>query len=385
MAIPEKRLATAQCVEEPLDVVIVGAGAAGVGCAVVLKKLGITRFKLLERFSVGASFTRWPKEMRFITPSFMSNGFGLLDLNAVALKTSPAYFLKNEHPSGPEYARYLQALVSTLALPVHTGIDVHAIQPDPDGHGFSLETSSGCFRSRFVIWAAGEFQYPRLEGITGAQLCLHVSQVHSWRHLPGKDMLIIGGYESGIDAATHLVALGKRARVIEKSWIWQSEESDPSLTLSPNTQERFREALRSGLLGLIANTRVTRVIRTHSGYAVETECGEWLTTPTPPILATGFTGSLQLISGWLEWNESKQVVLTDEDESTCVPGLFVVGPYVRHEDAIFCFIYKFRQRFALVANTIAKRLGLDTSLMNYYRENNMLLEKLSCCMDSCIC
>lgn len=70
MAIPEKLLATspgAQCVEEPLDVVIVGAGAAGVGCAVVLKKLGITRFKLLECFSVGASFTRWPKEMRFIT------------------------------------------------------------------------------------------------------------------------------------------------------------------------------------------------------------------------------------------------------------------------------------------------------------------------------
>jgi cation diffusion facilitator CzcD-associated flavoprotein CzcO len=52
---------SAQCIEEPLDVAIIGAGAAGIGCAVVLKKLGITRFKILERFSVGASFIRWPK------------------------------------------------------------------------------------------------------------------------------------------------------------------------------------------------------------------------------------------------------------------------------------------------------------------------------------
>lgn len=42
----------------PLDVVIVGAGAAGVGCGVVLRDLGVERFTILERYTVGASFHR---------------------------------------------------------------------------------------------------------------------------------------------------------------------------------------------------------------------------------------------------------------------------------------------------------------------------------------
>jgi glycine/D-amino acid oxidase-like deaminating enzyme len=63
------------------DVVIVGAGAAGVGCGVVLKDLGIENFVILERHQVGASFSFWPQEMRFITPSFPSHGGANLSLN----------------------------------------------------------------------------------------------------------------------------------------------------------------------------------------------------------------------------------------------------------------------------------------------------------------
>ncbi len=51
-------------------VVIVGAGASGVGMSHELKRLGIKRFTMLERHEVGASFLRWPREMRFISPSF---------------------------------------------------------------------------------------------------------------------------------------------------------------------------------------------------------------------------------------------------------------------------------------------------------------------------
>src|SRR5690242_10127023 len=102
-----------------LDVVIVGAGAAGVGVGVVLRDLGIKRFALLERHTVGASFDRWPEEMRFITPSFPSHAFGMLDLNAVALRTSPGYSLASEHPSGRDYARYLRGVAKHWKLPIH--------------------------------------------------------------------------------------------------------------------------------------------------------------------------------------------------------------------------------------------------------------------------
>ena len=97
------------------DVVIVGAGAAGIGCGVVLKELGLERFTILERHQVGASFSRWPEEMHLITPSFPSHGFGLLDLNAVTLKTSPAIAFHREHISGKQYALYLQTVADHFA------------------------------------------------------------------------------------------------------------------------------------------------------------------------------------------------------------------------------------------------------------------------------
>lgn len=96
---------------ETHDVIIVGAGAAGLGCAKVLADLGIEHL-VVDRYGVGASFRRWPEGMRFITPSFTSNQFGLLDLNAIALNTSPAYSLRREHPSGPLYAAFLEAFAS---------------------------------------------------------------------------------------------------------------------------------------------------------------------------------------------------------------------------------------------------------------------------------
>ena len=55
------------------------------------------------------------------------------------------------------------------------------------------------------------------------------------------------------------------------------------------------------------------------------------------------------------------IVTEEADESTLVPGLFLAGPMVHHRGVRFCFIYKFRQRFAIVANAIAQRLGMDTT------------------------
>ena len=59
---------------EELDVIVVGAGAAGVGTALMLTKnfgLDTSRVLLIERGeAVGDTFRRWPAEMRFISPSF---------------------------------------------------------------------------------------------------------------------------------------------------------------------------------------------------------------------------------------------------------------------------------------------------------------------------
>ena len=67
-----------------------------------------------------------------------------------------------------------------------------------------------------------------------------------------------------------------------------------------------------------------------------------------------------------------------------VPGAFLVGPTVSHGKLSFCFIYKFRQRFGIVADAICRGLGRDTrSAVQSLRVTDMYMDDLSCCESTC--
>ena len=367
------------------DIVVVGAGAAGLGFGVTLHHLGIENFVILDRSAVGASFLRWPRQMRFITPSFNSTQFGALDLNAVCLHTSPAYSIGVEHPTGEEYAGYLRGVAKNFDLPVVTGVDVLSVATRAPYKGFRVKTSRGDVRARFVVWAGGEMQYPRINGFHGAEYCLHNSKVISWDDLSGDERCIIGGSESGVDAAVALAAAGRRAVVFDREEPWKRRGPDPSQLLSPFTKARLNSAIDSGRVTLRGGCAVIGVHRKDDGYQLALEDGEVVDCAEKPILASGFVGSASLVRSLFDWRDDSFPLLTENDESTVTKGLFLVGPQVRQGDLIFCFIYKFRQRFAVVANQIARRLRVSTKPLEEYRRYGMYLDDLSCCSDDCAC
>ncbi len=368
------------------DVAIVGAGPAGIGIAVMLKELGVKRMVVLEREEVGATFDKWPKEMQFITPSFTTNFYGHLDLNSVVSGTSPAYMLRREHPTGKEYARYLRDVSEYFDLPVVERMNVEKVVRS--GGSFKVHITGGqTIESRFLIWAGGEFQYPNINSIPGAELCLHNSRVKSWEFVKGDEIYIIGGYESGIDAAVHLSRLGKRVRVLDRDRRRCEQTTDPSESLSPFTFERLKQEMSHRRIELVGKSVVRGIRLAQDKYLIYVR-GKSLPyqSATPPILATGFKSSLVVIKELFDWEEEKAYCLLNEhDESTKTPGLFLVGPQVRHDDLIFCFIYKYRQRFGVVANAIGKRLGKDTTSLESYRSEGLYLDDLSCCGNECVC
>ena len=368
------------------EVAIVGAGAAGIGCAAALKEFGVDDIVTLDRHEVGASFRRWPQEMRFITPSFTSNAFGLLDLNSIVPGTSPAYSLDREHPSGSAYAQYLEFVVQHYELDVETGVDVGSLTTEDDGT-FTLTTNNGSVRARHVIWAAGEFQYPERHSFTGSEWCCHSADVGTWRELEGDRFTVIGGYESAADAAVSLVQLQKNVTVLARTPTWKTDDPDPSISLSPYTRERLAWAHTTGHVNLVDGVDITCVRENGDGWLVEASDGREWASETRPILATGFKGSLGHLDGLIEYDEAGDPVVTEEaDESTLAPGLFLAGPMVTHRGVNFCFIYKFRQRFAIVADAIAQRLGMDTTeAVEARREAGLYLDDLSCCVETCAC
>ncbi len=369
--------------DDLLDVVIVGAGAAGVGVSVALAHAGIENFVALERHSVGASFAQWPAETRFITPSFPTNSAGMLDLNSVVIGTSAGWSLEVEHPTGRQYAAFLKAVADHFEVPVQEGVDVLRI--DRRGEEFVVETTAGPVRARHVIWAAGDFQYPRLNSFEGSELCLHTAMLPSYAALDGDDFIVVGGYESGVDVASHLAERGKRVRLFDEGSPWASESSDPSVALSIFSLERTRRPSYAEHVELFPDTAITAVATADAGFEVTTADGQRFRTPVPPLLAGGFAGSHGLVMDLFESREDGFPLLNEHDESTIVPGIYLCGAAVRHESHIFCFIYKYRQRFAVVAKAIATSLGLPAEGLELYRMWGMYLDDLSCCGQECVC
>lgn len=365
------------------DVVVIGAGAAGVGVAVALQDAGIENFVVLERHRVGASFASWPAETRFITPSFPTNSFGMLDLNSIAMGVSPALSLEVEHPTGQEYASHLRVVAQFFELPICPHTDVKRVTKV--GDRFLVHTADVTFHAKHIIWAAGEFQYPRLTGFVGSELCRHTATITSYEALEGDDFIVIGGYESGIDAAYHLADQGKRVRLFDEGCPWEEESSDPSVALSTYSHERMLRDRFIAHVELFPFSLIESVACVDDIYEIKTDDGGRFQTRVPPLLAGGFEGSHKLIADLFERLDDGFPLLTEQDESTLVPGLFLCGPAVRHGNHVFCFIYKYRQRFAVVAKAIATSLGLPAQGLEIYRKWGMYLDDLSCCGEECVC
>jgi len=372
--------------EQKMDVIIVGGGPAGIGVGAMLKAIGVKRFVILEKNDIGSSFRNWPEEMRLITPSFTTNYFGQMDLNSVISRTSPAYTLKKEHPSGKEYAHYLKVISEYYELPVVTNAAVDQVE-SRQGEFQVVVNSSQILRSQFLVWAAGEFQYPSFGKIPGAKFCIHSSTVRTWKEFPGKHVPIIGGYESGIDAAINLSRLSKEVTVFDRGEPWSEKTTDPSCNLSPYTSERFQQELINQRIHLRGKTSIAKITKENNRYILYDKDGQSIfDSVAQPVIATGFHSSLTMVKELFSWHRKKKYALLNEnDESRKTPGLFLAGPQVRHEDLIFCFIYKFRQRFGVVANCIGNHLGINTSILDEYRSDGLYLDDLSCCGEECNC
>ena len=493
--------AEAQDASTDVDLLIIGAGASGIGCGVMAKKFGVDPSKTLivERGSaVGSTFDKWPAEMRFITPSFNQQAFGMMDLNSIAFDTSPAVMFHEEHPSGQQYAEYLRFVAQKHKLPVVLDTDVTSVTPVKGvQHGSAFEVSvkqsrgatrkvGPKIRAKFVIWAAGEFQYPSMDGFPGAsEHCVHNSRVSSWEKL-GKNQdekVVIGGYESGMDATVHLANAGVDVTVFASVPFWSVRTKDPSTELAPFTANRLEAAMKGAHPPTLAShCRVVKVEpdgKRGGGYVVTAvknrqaadndpawdhiksmedstvASGEPNTvcvkTRSKPVLATGFSSGVgKVVNHLFDWTEESlcssahaaaaaadlaagaakkptakkpkttrsrrkqqqqqrvssaesavaQPVgdpkLTECDESTICPGLFLCGPQVRQGKQILCFVYKYRQRFAVVLKEIATRLGMEEDRKTFAkyqkiiaqveaecREQHMFLADPSCAKHSC--
>ena len=182
------------------DVLIIGAGPAGVNAAYALQRAGI-EYRIIERTQLLApTWNSLYPSLRLNTSRFFSELPG---------RRFPLHW--GIHPTAKQYYRYLVDWVGEQQLPVEHGIEVYRVAPAADGL-WQVETSAGSDCYRAVIPATGVFDNPQLPQIEGMERfegdLLHSRDFRHPDQIRGKRTLVVGNGPSGTDIA---VAAGQIA------------------------------------------------------------------------------------------------------------------------------------------------------------------------------
>lgn len=233
--------------ESQLDVLIIGAGQAGLATAYALRQSGHAVTLIDHHARVGDSWRKRYDSLVLFTPRRYSS------LPGLALEGDPDGF-----PTKDEIANYLEQYCARHAFPVMSGSRVVALSRHAGG--FEATTSTGqLLRARAVVVATGPFQAPVVPA-AASFLAKEVEQwtVDSYRNphaFAGKSVLVVGDGASGRQIARELVgaavvtlATGKPRRVMPdrilgKSVFWWLEKL--RLTRLPDSTwvgRRFKEA-----------------------------------------------------------------------------------------------------------------------------------------------
>jgi putative flavoprotein involved in K+ transport len=133
---------------ERSDVVVVGAGQAGLSISHELAHAGVDHV-VLERNRVAETWrSRWDS-FCLVTPNWMTNLPG-----QPYAGTDPDGFMPRD-----ELVDYFGAYADSFKAPVREGVQVTELVPRDDG-GFLLRTSAGDFETREVVIASGGYQKP---------------------------------------------------------------------------------------------------------------------------------------------------------------------------------------------------------------------------------
>ncbi|MBV8516630.1 MAG: NAD(P)-binding domain-containing protein [Acidobacteria bacterium] len=183
------------------SVIIIGAGPIGLELAVALKREGIDYLQL-DAGQIGSTMQWYPQQMLFHSSAER------LAISGVAIQTAD-----QQKPTREEFLAYLRAVVLQFDLRVRTYERVVDARQDEHG-GFTLTTNAvdgqHTYHCEALVLAIGAMHMPKLLGVPGEDLP-HVSHYfHDPHTYFDKQLLIIGGRNSAVEAAVRCQRAGAR-------------------------------------------------------------------------------------------------------------------------------------------------------------------------------
>ncbi len=301
--------------DDPLDLLIIGAGPAGLSAAEAAAREGLT-YVVIEKGTIADTIRRYPVgRTLFSTPNE-------LEMSEGGLKPV------REKPTREELLSHYIHFVLDKDLQVNTDEEVIDVEP-LNPAGFSIRTTRQEYRASSILFAIGAMAHPRRLNVKGEDLPhVHHLFVEPYAYVR-KDVLVVGGGNSAAEAALFLSEEG--ARTTMAIWREDWENRDPKAGAMKHwVRTPLEHEIAEGRLRVIFFKQIIEI--TEREVHLLTDEGEKLTVPSDAVFVlVGSDADLSLLKKLgvkTEPGKLTEVPVYDpETFETNVRGIFVAGHF----------------------------------------------------------
>lgn len=281
------------------ETVIVGAGPIGLACAISAKRRGIDPL-VIDAGALANSIVRYPINMTFFTTPER------LEIGGHPLVCA------GPKPTREEALKYYRGVARAEGLRVQTFTKL--VGKNEVETRFGREKIS----TDKLVLATGYFDQPNRLGVPGEDLP-HVHHYFDDAHLSyGRDVVVIGGKNSAVEAALQLFRAGARTTIIYRGTAWPKSVK---YWLRPDLENRIKAGEIAARLGTHVAEITPREVRVHGLGGDEGIPADRVY----PLI--GFHPDLALFDriGIAYDRESGRPQINPDTLETSVPGVHVAG------------------------------------------------------------
>jgi putative YpdA family bacillithiol system oxidoreductase len=217
------------------DVIVVGAGPAGTSAALAAKNLGL-KVLVLEQGTQANTIRNYPRQKFVMAEPVMIPVYGPLWM---------------EDTSKESLLERWQEIIASTGLTIQEEEKVLRVVQNP-GH-FEVHSTKGAYQGAHVVLAIGKRGSPRKLGVPGEdspKVAYNMLDADAYR---GRAICIVGGGDSGIEAACGLARPDLEARV------WLVHRMEDFSRAKPRNQKKIKKAMDEGRVSAFFNSAVVEI------------------------------------------------------------------------------------------------------------------------------